>query len=69
MEQVQKKEILFNVSLEWLQYEAKKIIKRELNNDEVYSAKKIIENGLCESMDIVFKSAIMEALRINDPGK
>ncbi len=58
-------EILFCVSKEWLQHEAKEMINRELNDMEIATAKKCIDFGLSAGIDIVFRAAIQEAVRIN----
>jgi len=55
-------EKIFSISVEWVQQEAEKLIKRRLTEDELYSVKKGIEWGLLTDIDIVFKTAIEEAI-------
>jgi hypothetical protein len=56
-------EKIFSISVEWVQQEAEKLIKRRLTDDELYSVKKGIEWGLLTDIDIVFKTAIEEAIK------
>jgi len=65
MEQITEKELLFYVSREWLQHEAKRTINRELNDVEIATAKKCIDFGLSTGIDTVFRTAIQEAARVN----
>jgi len=65
MEQVTKQDLLFYVSREWLQQEAKRTINRELNDAEIATAKKCIDFGLSTGIDIVFRTAIQEAIKVN----
>jgi hypothetical protein len=57
--------VIFSINLEDLQEEAVRHIKRKLTDDEVDTAKKCIEWGLYTGIDIVFKSAIDEAVKQN----
>ena len=52
---------IFEISFEWVQLEAERLIKRRLTNEELYSVKKGIEWGLLTDIDIVFSTAIREA--------
>ena len=65
MEQIAEQELLFYVSREWLQQEAKRMINRELTNVEIATAKKCIDFGLSTGIDTVFRAAIQEAVRVN----
>ena len=65
MEQVTKQELLFSVTREWLQEEAKRTINRDLNDSEIATAKKCIDFGLSTGIDTVFRAAIQEAVRVN----
>jgi hypothetical protein len=59
------KTLFFSINLEDLQEEAVRHIKRKLTDEEVDTAKKCIEGGLYTGIDIVFKSAIDEAVKQN----
>jgi len=52
---------IFEISFEWVQEEAKKLIGRKLNDDEIFSVKKGIESGLLFDIETVFKTAIENA--------
>ena len=54
-------EKIFSISVEWVQLESERLIKRRLTDDELYSVKKGIEWGLLTNIDTVFKTAIKEA--------
>ena len=58
-------ENIFEISIEWVQTEAKKLIDRRLTDDEIYSVKKGIESGLFFDIDTVFKTAIENATESN----
>jgi hypothetical protein len=58
-----KDEILYGITVECLQENAKERIGRDLNDDEIGIAKKCIEWGLNTSIDIVFTAAIQEATK------
>ncbi len=51
-------ENIFEISIECVQTEAKKLIDRRLTDDEIFSVKKGIESGLFFDIDTVFKTAI-----------
>jgi len=65
MEQIAEQELLFYISREWLQREAKRMINRELTDVEIATAKKCIDFGLSTGIDTVFRAAIQEAVRVN----
>ena len=52
---------IFEISMEWVQAEAKKLIGRKLTDDEMVSVKKGIESGLLFDIETVFKTAIENA--------
>ncbi len=54
-------ENIFEISIEWVQEEAKKLIGRKLTDDEISSVKKGIESGLLFDIETVFKTAIENA--------
>lgn len=58
-------ENIFAISVEWVQLEAERMVNRRLTDDELYSVKKGIEWGLTTSIDIVFETAITEAVSQN----
>jgi len=58
-------ENIFAISVEWVQLEAERLIKRRLNDEELVSIKKGIEGGLLSDIDVVFHTAIIEATRQN----
>lgn len=51
-------ENIFEISVKWIQAEAKKLIGRKLTDDEMFSVKKGIESGLLFDIETVFKTAI-----------
>ena len=54
-------ENIFEISIEWVQAEAKKLIGRKLTDDEIFSVKKGIESGLLFDIETVFETAIENA--------
>lgn len=58
----QNNKIIFSVTTCDLQNEAVNLIGRELNEDELYTAKKGIEAGLSFNIDTVLKTAVHEAV-------
>ncbi|HNA91991.1 MAG TPA: hypothetical protein PK695_09055 [Chitinophagaceae bacterium] len=56
---------IFSITKEWVQEEAKQIIKRNLTDEELYSVKKGIESALLFDIDTIFKTAIKEAVSNN----
>lgn len=65
MENLKKKDLIFYISKGWLQKEAQRIINRQLTESEIDIAKKCIDFGLSTNIDVVFKTAISEAIDIN----
>lgn len=61
-------DFIFSITTEWVQEEAKQIIKRHLTDEELYSVKKGIESALLFDIDTIFKTAITEAVS-NNPNK
>lgn len=59
-------EILFYLTAEAIQFDAKKRIGRRLNNEEMSVAKKCVEWGLWTDIDTVFNTAIDEAVKIEN---
>ena len=55
-------EKIFSISVEWVQLESERLIKRRLTDDELYSVKKGIEWGLLTDIDTIFKAAIKDAV-------
>ena len=53
---------IFEISVECVQIEAKKLIGRRLTDDEMYYVKKGIESGLLFDIDTVFRAAIEDAV-------
>lgn len=58
---MEKEENIFEISVNWVQSEAKEIIGRELTDMELFSVKKGIEWGLLFDIDTVFRTAILDA--------
>ncbi|VVB55354.1 Uncharacterised protein [uncultured archaeon] len=63
MESMDKDELIFKITKEWVQQESNDIIGRNLSDDELYTVKKCIEWGLLTDIDTVFKAAIYEAIK------
>lgn len=64
MNNKQKDEILFSVTVEELQNEAVSRIGRKLTDEELYTAQKGIESGLSFGMETIFRAAIDDAVEI-----
>lgn len=60
----QNSDIIFSVTVEEVQDEAKRRIGRKLTDDEMHYAKKGIESGFSTGFLIIFWAAIDEAVRI-----
>ena len=56
---------LFEISIDWIQDEARTLIGRQLSEYELFSVKKGLEWGLLFDIDTVFKAAIKNAVEIN----
>ncbi len=55
-------ENLFEISIEWVQEEAIRIVGRQLSESELSSVKKGLEWGLLTEIDTVFRTAIENAV-------
>ena len=62
METLQANEIVFAITREDLQYEAKEKIGRELTDEEILIAKKGLEWGIGESIGIVYNTIFSEMI-------
>lgn len=56
-------EVVYLITSEDLQAEAEKLLGRKLTEEELYRAAKEAEYGLSEGSDIVFETAIRDAVR------
>lgn len=56
-------EYIFSITSEWVQLEAERLVGRRLTDDELSSVKKGIEWGLLIDIDIIFKTAIQNAIQ------
>ncbi len=63
METINKEELLFYISKETMQYEAKQKIGRYLTEEELYIAKKGLEWGLMTDIDTVFNTILHEMIK------
>jgi len=63
METLQATEIVFAITKEDLQYEAKEKIGRELTDEEIQTAKKGLESGLLTDIDTVYKTIFSEMIK------
>ena len=66
METQENTKVIYPITIMDLQNDAIKRIGRELNDEELYTAKKCIEWGLSSIVDITLKSAIEEAVNRNN---
>lgn len=55
-------ELLFYINAGWVQEEAMRYVQRRLTRSELHSVKKGLEWGLTTSIDVIFKTAITEAV-------
>ncbi len=62
METLQQNEIVFAISKEDLQFEAREKIGRELTKEEILIAKKGLENGLLFDIDTVYRTIFSEMI-------
>jgi hypothetical protein len=58
----QQNDLVFSITLEELQSEALRIIRRTLTDEEVYIAKKGVESGLLTDIDTVYKTIFFEMI-------
>lgn len=63
METLQSEEIIFAITKEDLQFEAKEKIGRELTDDEIEIAKKGLEFGLLSGIDTVYNTILKEMIK------
>jgi len=63
METLQSNEIIFAITKEDLQYEAKEKIGRELIDDEILDVKKKLEYGIGESIGIIYQTIFTETIK------
>ncbi len=59
---MEEKKNIFEISIEWVQLEAKELIGRDLTDEELHTVKKGIEAGLLFDIDTVFRTAIENAV-------
>ena len=62
METIQGNNIVFAITIEDLQNEAREKIGRELTEEEIYIAKKGLENGLLFDIDTVYRTIFTEMI-------
>ena len=62
MDENNEEDIIFAIKIKDLQGEAIQRIGRKLTEEELYQASKGIESGLSFGLDIIFKTAIEEAI-------
>lgn len=58
-------ELVFVVTVEELQYEARRLIRRKLNHDELRTAIKCVNCGLSTDILTIYRVAIEEAIGCN----
>lgn len=63
MELINKDELIFSITKDWIQKESDQLIGRNLTECELDTVKKCIEWGLLTDVDTVFKTAIREAIK------
>jgi len=64
MDLINKDELIFSITKDWIQKESIQLIGRNLTECELYTVKKCIEWGLLTDIDTIFKTAIREAIKI-----
>ncbi len=57
-----RKEILYAITKEDLQFEARRFLGRELNEDELLRAKDSVEWGIGESIEVIYRSIFNEVI-------
>lgn len=55
--------VIFSINEDDVQIEAKKMIGRELTDDEMQLAKKGLESGILTGIDIVYKTIMLEMIK------
>lgn len=63
MDLINKEELIFSITKDWIQKESIQLIGRSLTECELQTVKKCIEWGLLTDIDTVFKTAIREAVK------
>ncbi len=63
VETINEEELLFYITKETMQYEAKQKIGRYLTEEELYVAKKGLEWGLMTDIDTVFNTILREMIK------
>ncbi|OGU60114.1 MAG: hypothetical protein A2X64_01105 [Ignavibacteria bacterium GWF2_33_9] len=63
MEQNNTEQLLFAITIDDLQYEAKNKMGRELNDEEIAIAKKGLEYGLLSGIDIIYNTIFKEMIK------
>ncbi len=63
METINEEELLFYITKDTMQYEAKQKIGRYLTEEELYIAKKGLEWGLMTDIDTVFNAILHEMIK------
>lgn len=62
METIQKDDLVFYISKDMVQEEARQRLGRSLNFDEIETCKKSLEWGLMTGIDIVFQTIFTEVI-------
>ena len=58
-----KPKILFSITEDDIQIEAREKIDRELTGDEIQIAKKGLESGILTGIDIIYKTILLEMIK------
>lgn len=61
--------ILFCITEEELQFEAKQILGRKLNEEEIIIAQKGLDYGIMTSIDVVYRTILKEMIDQNNKFK